>query len=60
MKCENYYCIYEKDGECLFDEVGVTSGGICSECILVSVPFEALEKLKQIQREQFEQMDKNY
>ena len=60
MKCENVYCIYEKDGECLLDEITISSGGMCNECILISVPFNALEKLKQIQREEFVKMDENY
>ena len=57
MRCENLYCIYESNGECVLDEVGITANGCCDECILVSMPFEALEKLKQLQREEFKQSD---
>lgn len=60
MKCENLYCIYEKDGECLLDQIEINSAGFCSECILLSVPFEALEKLKYIQREKFRQQDEEF
>ena len=57
MNCENLYCIYEKDGACVLDEVGINANGLCSECILVSLSFEALEKLKQIQRDEFDKKD---
>ena len=57
MKCENLYCIYEKDGECILDEIEINASGMCGECILVSMHFEALDKLKEIQRKEFEERD---
>ncbi len=60
MKCENFYCIYEQDGECLLEQIEINSTGMCSECILPSFPPDMLEKVKYIQREKFRRQDEEF
>jgi len=35
MKCENEYCIYNKDYLCILDEINIDSLGMCDSCILL-------------------------
>lgn len=46
MKCENYLCIYEKDGDCLLKSIELDVMGQCKECIYISIEEEYLDKLK--------------
>lgn len=46
MKCENYLCIYESDGECILEEVKLDITGQCLECIYPNIDSELLNKLK--------------
>lgn len=54
MNCEVNYCIYNRDWECLFDEIEIDPLGMCEDCVLVSIPFKDLERLKE---EQFADME---
>ena len=33
MLCENIFCIYEKDGMCILDEIEIDISGQCTCCI---------------------------
>ena len=46
MKCENYFCIYETNGNCILKEVSLDINGTCEECIYPSISQELLEKEK--------------
>ena len=46
MKCENLFCIYEKDGNCTIDNVELDISGSCQNCIYVDIPENLLETLK--------------
>jgi len=46
MKCENYFCIYETNGNCILKEISLDVNGICEECIYPSISQELLEKEK--------------
>ena len=46
MKCENYLCIYEKDGDCLLTNIELDIMGQCKECIYIELEEESLKKLK--------------
>jgi len=50
MKCENEYCIYNKENKCQFEQVGINSLGMCDDCIIVSFDKNLLaaEKEKQL------------
>lgn len=46
MKCENYLCIYEIDGNCLLPNIELDIMGQCKECIYISIEDESLKMLK--------------
>ncbi len=46
MKCENYLCIYEEQGDCLLQRIELDVQGQCKECIYIDVPPRELRELK--------------
>ncbi len=46
MNCENYLCIYQKDGNCKAEEPSINTLGMCEDCIIVSIPEKELKKYK--------------
>ena len=51
LTCENYFCIYEKNGKCVLDSVNISFQGICEDCVYPAVDFEKLEEIKKKYRE---------
>ena len=51
MNCENEYCIYNKDFECILSKIEVNGFGACDSCILVTLDayFLKIEKERQLQ-----------
>ena len=47
MKCENCFCIYEKNGDCILEEISLNACGNCEDCIYPSIDSEYLEAKKQ-------------
>ena len=54
MKCEFDYCMYNKDFECMVDDLEINSLGMCDACIVISLDKEFLEKEKQRQLSELE------
>ena len=48
MKCEMNYCIYNRNFFCVLEETQLNTLGMCEECIIVSIPINILEELKEI------------
>ncbi len=46
MKCENRFCIYQAKGNCVLEEVGINSLGMCTECIYPAIDEKILEEAK--------------
>ncbi|MBQ8338217.1 MAG: hypothetical protein IJY33_03650 [Oscillospiraceae bacterium] len=46
MNCGNNFCIYEEDGVCCLDQIGIDSLGFCDQCINISINDEMLSALK--------------
>lgn len=46
MKCENCFCIYQRNNYCSLTEVELDIQGQCKECIYIDLEKETLEKLK--------------
>lgn len=44
--CEYTFCIYQRDGKCLLENITVNGFGSCQECICVDMDREMLEKRK--------------
>jgi len=55
MKCEFEYCIYNENFECVADNPGIDSLGMCDACIVISLDKVFLEKEKQRQLLEIEQ-----
>lgn len=50
MRCENLFCIYEREGECLLDVIDLDMQGGCNECVYVDIDKDYLEKIKKQKR----------
>ena len=46
MNCENLFCIYQKDNQCILDEIDLDITGMCTSCIYINIDNESLEKSK--------------
>ena len=49
MRCDFDYCIYNRDFECIIKNIQINSLGMCDDCIMISMPKERLEILKEEQ-----------
>ena len=43
MICENNFCIYWEDDNCILDEISLNTFGCCEECICVNIEEEYLK-----------------
>lgn len=55
--CSVDMCIYNENGECLLDDIEINELAMCAECILVSVPDDTVQKLKQEARDREDEED---
>lgn len=46
MRCENKFCIYQKDNICSLDKIEIDSMGMCTECIHTTINESILSKIK--------------
>ena len=46
MRCENSYCIYQKNGKCILSEISIDNLGMCTECIYPDIDEKILNKAK--------------
>ena len=46
MECENRFCIYESNGECILDKISIDSLGFCADCLLPDIDEETLKSAK--------------
>lgn len=46
MNCENSFCIYERNGKCILEDVNINSFGMCSECIYPDIDHEIVNQAK--------------
>ena len=46
MKCDNCFCIYQKDGKCVLETISLDVMGQCLDCVYVDIDEKTLEKLK--------------
>ena len=47
LSCENEFCIYQKQGECILKSVQLDIQGNCMECIYINVEQDTLDTLKE-------------
>jgi len=49
MKCEQEYCLYNKDCLCTVEDMAINSLGMCDTCILISLDEALLKTEKERQ-----------
>ena len=49
MTCENIFCIYQRNNECILEEISLDIMGICDNCIYVHIDTKMLNELKENQ-----------
>ena len=47
MLCENIFCIYYEDEECVLGETELDMTGSCKNCIYVSIPEKELKEKRE-------------
>ena len=47
ISCENEFCIYQKEGTCILENIRLDTQGNCTECICVNMEEVALTTLKE-------------
>ena len=57
MICENNYCIYWNENDCILVEIYLNNLGICESCINISIPDEVLAKLREEQLAKIDNMN---
>ncbi len=55
MNCENYFCLYQNDGQCTLDSIEIDINGSCATCIYVDIQEDELRSLKQKQLDSLEE-----
>jgi len=46
LSCENEFCIYQKQGNCILECVQLDIQGNCIDCIYVNIEEDSLNQLK--------------
>ena len=54
LYCENNFCIYEQNGNCVLDYIEIDTLGHCRECIILSIDESIVEELKKEKRSELE------
>lgn len=47
VSCENEFCIYQKQGSCLLENIQLDIQGNCTDCIYITVEKDTLDNLKE-------------
>ena len=46
LECENEFCIYQENGNCILEDIKLDILGQCTDCIYVDIPKNQLEQFK--------------
>lgn len=46
MKCDNLFCIYQNNGQCILKNIELDIEGRCKECIYPDIDEEKLQFIK--------------
>ncbi len=60
MNCENEFCIYQRDGNCIISNISIDSFGKCADCIYPDIDKKQLLQLKRKLLKKYENTDKNF
>lgn len=59
MKCENSFCIYQSDGDCILKEISIDNLGMCADCIYPNIDEKVLNQAKLKLLKYYEKTDNN-
>ena len=46
MKCDNSFCVYQENDECILEEINIDTTGKCDSCIFINISDTDLYKYK--------------
>ena len=46
MDCENIFCVYEKEGKCILQNISLDISGSCLDCVYVNINKKYLNTKK--------------
>ena len=46
LNCENYLCVYQSKGKCIFDEIDLDITGQCLACVYPDIDDKFLNEIK--------------
>ena len=49
MTCENIFCIYQRNNQCILEKINLDIMGACADCIYVDTDQKTLMELKENQ-----------
>lgn len=59
MHCENRFCIYQKDGKCIDDDIYIDTAGMCEDCIYINMDDDELQRRKDDLLRELDERDKD-
>lgn len=60
MRCENKFCIYQSQNECIYNDVELDRNGTCKKCIKIKLNDEELKNLKEDSKNDFIYLSKEF
>ena len=57
MICDNDYCIYWDNNECILNEIHLNNMGVCESCISITISEKELERLREEQLAKIDAID---
>lgn len=57
MFCENEFCIYQENRQCILDKISLDIQGRCKECIYIDIDEINLQNFKKTLIKRFENDD---
>ena len=58
--CENHFCIYWEDNQCVLKSISLDIQGICQDCIYVELEQFTMDNAREQMRKKFERMYGNW
>lgn len=60
MPCQNNYCVYWSDNDCILDEMYLDIQGNCESCIYVDIEESVLATYRKKHLDKFKALQNNY
>ena len=58
ISCENRFCVYWEENECIFDDIEINALGGCTSCVLIELSEEEAEEKRNEMLERFKSYHK--